>query len=61
MIIETGFEQTKNSKGEIGCIRHFILDSDIDASLLPTDAPVGSDAISKTSVFIKFPEGWSSI
>lgn len=61
MIIETSFEKTKNSKGEVGGIRHFILDSDNDASLLPTDAPIGSDALSKTSVFVKFPEGWSSI
>ena len=61
MIIETSFEHTKNSKGETGSIQHFILDSDSEASLLPTDAPVGSDAISKTSVFVKFPEGWSSI
>ena len=61
MIIETSFEQTKNSKGEVGRIRHFILDSDSEASLLPTDAPTGSDALSKTSVFVKFPDGWSSI
>ena len=61
MIIETSFEKTKNSKGAAGSIRHYILDSDSEASLLPTDAPAGSDAISKTSVFVKFPEGWSRI
>ncbi len=61
MIIETSFEQTRNSKGETGSIRHFILDSDTDASSLPADAPIGSDALSKTSVFIKFSDGWSSI
>lgn len=61
MIIETSFEQTKNSRGESGSIRHFIIDSDSEASSLPTDAPIGSDALSKTSVFIKFSDGWSRL
>lgn len=61
MITETHFETIKNSLGQRSKIRHFIMDSDTDAKDLPPDAPVGSDAISKNSVYIKFPEGWSVI
>ncbi len=61
MITETYFENVKNSKGERSCIRHYILDSDTEAAMLPQDAPVGSDAISKESFYIKFPSGWASI
>ncbi len=61
MIRETHFETIKNSLGESSEIRHYIMDSDIDFNNLPADAPVGSDALSKTSMYIKFPEGWSAI
>ena len=61
MIKETHFETLKNSKGELTNIRHYILDTDTDALLLPEDAPVGSDAVSKTGVYIKFPVGWAAI
>ena len=61
MLKETHFEKVKNSKGELSGIRHYIMDSESDAALLPDDAPVGSDAFAKDCVFIKFPEGWSAI
>lgn len=61
MIIETDFEIKKNSKGERATVRHFLMDSDSDAAALPADAPVGSDALSDTSVFVKFPSGWRSV
>lgn len=61
MIYETDFEAKKNSSGEYQTIRHYIIDSDADASKLPTNAPVGSDAFSGTSVYVKFTEGWRAI
>ncbi|MBQ7821176.1 MAG: hypothetical protein IJ391_02720 [Clostridia bacterium] len=61
MIKETHFENIKNSNGERASIRHYIMDNDSDATMLPEDAPVGSDAMSKNSVYIKFPEGWTAI
>ena len=61
MIKETHFETVKNSIGECSEIRHYVMDTDSDFNKLPSDAPIGSDAVSKSSAFIKFPEGWSAI
>ena len=61
MITETHFDNVKNSSGERSKIRHFVMDSDADAAMLPKDAPDGSDAMSKDTVYIKFPKGWSAI
>ena len=59
MIKEFYCEKIKTSDGESGTINHYIMTSDDDASSLPSDAPLGSDAISKTAVYIKYPDGWS--
>lgn len=62
MIKETSYDVLKNSRGELSLPRHYIMDLDEDASILPADAPTGSDALSASGkVYIKFPKGWSAI
>lgn len=62
MIKETGYERLKNSRGEVSLPRHYIMDSESELDMLPTDAPVGSDALAKGGkVFIRFPSGWAEV
>ena len=59
---EVYYEKVINSKGEVGSIRHYVIESANEASMLPSDAPVMSDAFSKTGeVYMKFESGWAAI
>lgn len=59
---EYSSEFTKNSNGEVGEIRHYLLKSGENASSLPANAPVGSDALSEDgNAYIKFENGWKEI
>ena len=57
---EISVEKVKNSRGEVGEIRHYVIENTSEASALPDTAPVMSDAICKTGeVYIKFESGWA--
>lgn len=59
---EVSCEKVINSKGETGSVRHYIIESADEAVKLPADAPVMSDAFSKTGeVFMKFESGWAAV
>lgn len=59
---EISCEKVKNSIGETSVICHYIIDDEAEASMLPSDAPLLSDALCRSGgVYIKFESGWSKI